>query len=45
MTSTGSRDFQLFLQPSVGYGVVIGLGAFFAVLMGEWLTNGYSPRS
>ncbi|GAA5899047.1 hypothetical protein JCM6882_004600 [Rhodosporidiobolus microsporus] len=29
----GSRDFTRLLNPGVGYGVVIGVGAFFAVAM------------
>ncbi|WRT64468.1 uncharacterized protein IL334_001400 [Kwoniella shivajii] len=33
MSQTGEREFTKLLSPATGYGVVVGLGAAFAVLM------------
>lgn len=32
----GTKEFDQLLPSSVGYGVVAGVGAFFAVLMSEF---------
>ena len=34
-----SRPFTALLSPAVGYGVVVGIGGFFALLMSECWTE------
>lgn len=34
----GSRDFTQLLGPGVGYGLVVGAGAFFAIFMSTYST-------
>lgn len=33
---SATREFTAVLSPSVGYGVVVGIGAFFALLMSTY---------
>ena len=41
----GSRDFTQLLGPGVGYGLVVGAGAFFAIFMSTYSTVRRFPYS